>query len=252
MKEQALLFKFLTRLGDNTLIIGHRNSEWCGHSPVLEEDIALANIALDFIGQTRLWLGLDGEVEGKGRDADKLAYLRDAHEFTNFLLVEQPNGDFAQTMTRQMLFDAWHLPVLEQLCASDNARVAEIAQKAVKEVRYHLNRSRSLCVAMGDGTAESHQRMQNAIDLLWPYALEMLHADEVEMDLFEAGIGHDPAVVADEWRGFMDVFFAESGLEKPESSFAQVGGKDGRHTEHMGFLLAEMQFLQRAYPGATW
>ncbi|MTI09870.1 1,2-phenylacetyl-CoA epoxidase subunit PaaC [Curvivirga aplysinae] len=252
MADKDALFKFLCRMGDNCLIIGHRNSEWCGHAPILEEDIALANIALDFIGQTQLWLGLAGEVEGEGRTADNLAYLRDAFDFKNFLLVEQPNGDFAQTLTRQMLFDAWHLPMLQALKESSDERIAAIAEKAVKEAKYHLERSRNLCLHMGDGTEESKRRMQDAIDLLWPYTGEMFKSDNVDEAMVAAGVAPDLADIKATWDNFMDEFFAEAELVKPENAWFQQGGKTGTHTEHMGFLLADMQFLQRAYPGATW
>ena len=173
MADTDPLFEYLLRLGDNCLILGHRLSEWCGHGPILEEDLALANVALDLIGQTKLWLGLAGEVEGKGRDADKLAYLRDARDFRNLLLVEQKNGDFGFTMTRQFFFDTWHYLLLRELEKSKDPRIAEIAQKAIKEVAYHLERSRDRMVRLGDGTEESHRRMQKAVDLLWPAATAM-------------------------------------------------------------------------------
>ncbi|MGQ3296529.1 MAG: 1,2-phenylacetyl-CoA epoxidase subunit PaaC, partial [Shinella sp.] len=166
--DQAALLEFLARIGDNALILGHRVSEWCGHAPALEEDIALANTALDLIGQTQLWLGLAGEVEGKGRSADDLAYLRDGYDFRNILLVERPNGDFGKTLMRQFLFDAWHYLLLKALKSSTETRIAEIAEKAFKEVSYHLDRSRDLVIRLGDGTAESHRRMQDALDDLWP------------------------------------------------------------------------------------
>ncbi len=252
MSNDLNLFKFLTRMGDNCLIIGHRNSEWCGHSPILEEDIALANIALDFIGQTQLWLGLAGEVEGKGRSADNLAYLRDGNEFGNFLLVEQPNGDFAQTMTRQYFFDVWHLNMLKALTTSTNIRVAEIAEKAVKEAKYHLERSSDMCLRMGDGTEESKRRMQNAIDTLWSYTGEMFQGDGVDAAMAAAGVAPDLGDIETKWHASVDALFEEAGLVKPSNSWAQKGGKTGVHTEHMGFILADMQFLQRAYPGANW
>lgn len=252
MSEKEDLFKFLTRMGDNCLIIGHRNSEWCGHSPILEEDIALANIALDFIGQTQLWLGLAGEVEGKDRTADNLAYLRDAKDFHNFLLVEQPNGDFAQTMTRQLFFDIWHYNMLDGLLSSTNARVAEIAEKAVKEAKYHLERSSDLCLRMGDGTDESKRRMQDAINMLWPYVGEMFKSDLIDDAMVAAGIAPELTTIEEKWSSFITDLFNEAGLEKPDSVWHQNGGKTGIHSEHMGFILSNMQFLQRAYPGANW
>ena len=169
------LFEFLCRMGDNTLVLGHRVSEWCGHAPVLEEDIALANTALDLIGQTTLWLDLAGKVEDAGRDADRLAFHRDVWDFRNLLLVEQPNGDFGQTIMRQFLFDAWHLSQLTALMESSDAQIAAIAEKSSKEVTYHLERATDTVIGLGDGTDESHRRMQNALDLLWPYVLSLIH-----------------------------------------------------------------------------
>ena len=179
----ADLFVALTRLGDNTLILGHRISEWCGLAPILEEDIALANLALNLIGQTQLWLGLAGQVEGAGRDADALAFLRDGWHFRNLLLVERPNGDFGQTLMRQFLFDAWHQPMLKALEGSSDPRIAEIAAKAVKEVAYHVERSADLVIRLGDGTEESHTRMQRALDRLWPYVGEMFVGDDTDARL---------------------------------------------------------------------
>lgn len=250
--DRAALFEFLTRMGDNTLILGHRVSEWCGLSPVLEEDIALANVALDMIGQTQLWLGLAGEVEGKGRTADNLAYLRDAGAFRNLLLVERPNGDFGQTLMRQFLFDAWHFEMLTALEKSTDARVAEIAAKAVKEVAYHLERSSDLIIRLGDGTAESHKRMQAALDDQWSYTGEMFLSDDTDKAMAEAGIAPDPASLRAAWTAVVKSVLEEATLTIPESGYAHKGGKRGVHTEHLGFILAEMQFLQRAYPGAVW
>lgn len=250
--DRAGLTEFLLRMGDNALVLGHRVSEWCGHSPVLEEDIALANTALDLIGQTQLWLGLAGEVEGKGRTADNLAYLRDAHEFRNLLLVELPNGDFGRTLMRQFLFDAWHLPMLKGLCASSDARVAEIAAKAVKEVAYHVERSADLVIRLGDGSDESHARMQTALDELWPYTGEMFAADAADERVAAAGIAPSLAGLRAPWEAMVDEVLAEATLKRPDAAYAHKGGRSGRHTEHLGYILAEMQFLQRAYPGSTW
>ena len=253
MDRNEALFEFLLRLGDNTLILGHRVSEWCGHAPVLEEDIALANTALDMIGQTQMWLGLAAEVEGKGRDADKLAFLRDVWDFRNLLLVEMPNGDFGQTLMRQFLFDAWHSILLGRLMASSDERVAAIAAKASKEVTYHLERSADTVVGLGDGTAESHARMQAALDYLWPYVGEMFLSDDVDAEMAAAGIAPDPASLRDEFDTLVSKVMAEATLAIPESSFAHKGGKAGNlHTEHLGHLLTTMQWLQRAYPGCEW
>jgi ring-1,2-phenylacetyl-CoA epoxidase subunit PaaC len=246
------LFEWLLRTGDNTLILGHRLGEWCGRAPVLEEDIALANVALDLIGQTALWLGLAGEVEGAGRDADRLAYRRDAMDFRNLLMVERPNGDFGQTLTRQFLFDAWHHALLTGLVGSSEPRVAEIAAKAVKEVSYHLERSADLVVRLGDGTEESHRRMQAALDDLWPYAGEPFVADAVDEALGEAGVAPAPESLRPTWDATVDEVLSEATLRRPENGFVHQGGKRGRHTEHLGYILAEMQFLQRAYPDAKW
>ncbi|MFD3189871.1 1,2-phenylacetyl-CoA epoxidase subunit PaaC [Sedimentitalea sp. HM32M-2] len=252
MADDAL-FEFLCRMGDNTLVLGHRVSEWCGVSPVLEEDIALANTALDLIGQTQMWLGLAGEIEGAGRSADDLAMLRDAWDFRNVLLVEQPNGDFGQTMMRQFLFDAWHVAMLTALTESADPRVAEIAAKAVKEARYHVERSGDTVIGLGDGTSESHARMQAALDLLWPYVGEMFLADSVDAAMAAAGIAPDPAGLRAGFDAHVGQVMAAATLSLPESDFAHKGGKDGvRHSEHLGHMLTQMQWLQRAYPGASW
>jgi len=246
------LFTGLLRLGDNSLILGHRVSEWCGHAPVLEEDIALANMALDLIGQTQLWLGLAAEVEGAGRDADALAFRRDAWDFCNILLVERPNGDFGQTLMRQFLFDAWHAPMLKALEASKDARIAEIAVKAGKEVAYHIERSADLVIRLGDGTDESHTRMQKSLDVLWGYTGEMFIGDATDARLAEAGIMPAPESLRAAWDETVNHVLAEATLIRPESTFAHQGGKQGRHSEHMGHLLAPMQWLQRSYPDAKW
>ena len=250
--NQDAFFEFLLRMGDNALILGHRNSEWCGHGPVLEEDIAMSNIALDLIGHTSLWLGLAGEVEGQGRSADDLAYLRDAWDFRNLLLVERPNGDFGKTLMRQFLFDAFHFHQLQALTGSADPRVAEIAAKALKEVSYHLERSAEQVIALGDGTDESHARMQAALDEQWGYALEMFTSDASDAAMAAAGIAPDPASLRAPWDETVDAVLAQATLKRPDSSFAHKGGKQGTHTEHLGYILAEMQFLQRAYPGASW
>ncbi|MBS8226357.1 1,2-phenylacetyl-CoA epoxidase subunit PaaC [Vannielia litorea] len=250
---QPAFFDWLCRMGDNALILGHRISEWCGHGPVLEEDIALANTALDLIGHTQMWLGLAAEVEGAGRSADDLAYLRDAMKLRNLKLVELPNGDMAVTLMREFLFDAFHFELLTALTTSSSPRVAEIAAKALKEVSYHVERSSDLVVRLGDGTEESHARMQAALDRLWPYTGEMFAADAVDEAIAEAGIAPALADLLARWQQTVDEVLTEATLSKPEQRFdAHKGGKQGRHTEHLGYILAEMQFLQRAYPGASW
>jgi ring-1,2-phenylacetyl-CoA epoxidase subunit PaaC len=252
MNAQDALVEYLLRLGDNALILGHRLSEWCGHSPALEEDLALSNIALDLIGQTQLWLNLAGEVEGKGRDADKLAYLRDARDFRNVLLVEQPNGDFAVTMARQFYFDAWHYLLLRELAGSKDRRIAEIAAKGLKEVTYHLERSRDWVLRLGDGTEESHRRMQTAIDDLWMYTGELFESDEIDQAMAGEGLAPDLATLHEPWLGLVRATAEEATLSLPQPGWAQKGGKRGIHSEHLGYILTDLQFLQRAYPNATW
>ena len=250
--DQDAFLEFLLRLGDTTLILGHRVSEWCGHSPALEEDIALANVALDLIGQTQMWLGLAAEVEGKGRTADDLAYLRDAWDFRNLLMVERPNGDFGHTLMRQFLFDAWHFELLKALSDSSDPRVAEIAAKALKEVAYHLERSSDLVVRLGDGTAESNKRMRDALGALWSYTGEMFHADAKDAAVAAAGIAPAPESLRAAWEATVRDVLTEATLAVPAGTFAHKGGRRGVHTEHLGYILAEMQFLQRAYPGSSW
>lgn len=250
--SDTALFEFAQRLGDTCLILAQRTSEWIGHAPVLEEDIGVANIALDLIGQARLWLDLAGELEGDGRTADDFAYRRDQHEFRNHLIAELPNGDFGQTIMRQFLFDVWQYHLLAGLTASSDARVAAIAEKALKEVRYHRMRTRDLVVSLGDGTEESHRRMQGAANALWPYVGEFSKPDATDAALAEAGIAPDLADIGEAWAADVAATFAEGTLQVPESGYMQKGGKAGRHSEHLGYILAEMQFLQRAYPGATW
>ena len=252
VKLDLALFEGLCRLGDSTLVLGHRVSEWCGHAPVLEEDIALANVALDLIGQTQLWLGLAGEVEGRGRDADALAFRRDVWEFRNLLLVERPNGDFGQTLMRQFLFDAWHQPMLKALEGSNDARIAEIAAKAGREVAYHLERSADLVIRLGDGTEESHKRMQTALDTLWPYTGEMMASDATDCALAEAGVMPAPDSIRPQWEALVGEVLGEATLKAPESAYMHKGGKQGTHSEHLGHMLATMQWLQRAYPDAKW
>ncbi len=246
------LFEYLLRLGDNALVLGHRLSEWCGHGPVLEEDIAMSNIALDLVGQATLWLERAAEVEGKGRSADDLAFRRDALDWRNCLLAEQPNGDFAVTMARQFLFDCHHLALLEALRGSADAGVAAVAAKAVKEAAYHRGHSGGWLVRLGDGTEESHARAQAALDLLWPYTAELFEADAIDRAMAARGIGPDPAGLGPAWDAAVAETLAEATLARPEPGHAVSGGRRGVHSEHLGFLLAEMQFLPRAYPDARW
>jgi len=252
MKTGNALFEYLLRLGDNCLILSQRLSEWCGHGPVLEEDIALTNVALDLLGQARFWLSYAGEIEGAGRDEDQLAFLREAGEFRNALLLEQPNGHYGETTARQFYFDAWHYLALKELRHSSDARVAEIAEKALKEVSYHLQRSADWVIRLGDGTEESHRRMQSSLDDLWMYTGELFEMDSIDEQMLRQGIGIDLAVLRLSWLEHVEKTLAQATLQLPAGNWMRRGGKQGVHTEKLGFLLAEMQFLQRAYPGAQW
>jgi len=245
-------FEYLLRLADDRLVLGHRLSEWCGHAPILEEDIALANIALDLIGQASMLLKLAGEVEGKGRTEDTLAYFRDAVEFRNAQLVELPNGDFAVTVVRQFLFDAWDVLVLERLTSATNASLAGIAAKALKEAKYHLRHTAEWVRMLGDGTAESHERAQRALNDLWPYASELFLTDDVDAKAVADGFGVDLESLRSRWRQTVDQVVGEATLAIPNDGFAPRGGRIGRHTEHLGRMLADMQSLARAHPGASW
>ncbi|WP_170773571.1 1,2-phenylacetyl-CoA epoxidase subunit PaaC [Ruegeria lacuscaerulensis] len=247
------LFEFLLRQGDNALVLGHRTSEWCGVAPILEEDIALANMALDLIGQTQMWLGYAGEVEGTGRSADDLAYLRDVYDFRNLLMLEVPNGDFGRTQMRQFLFDAFQVPWLTRLQDSRDTRVAEIAAKCVKEALYHLERSSQTVIALGDGTEDSNARMVEALMFLWPYSGEMFVDDATDQAMADTGVAPLPSELRAPWLETVEAVAAEACLTLPDSDYAQKGGRTGfRHTEHLGHMLAVMQTLQRSYPGATW
>jgi len=253
MNAKHDLIEYLLRLGDSALIQGQRLCEWCGRAPALEEELALMNVGLDLVGQARNWLDYAAELLADGRDADHLAFRRDERAYRNLLLVEQPNGDFAVTMAKQFLYDAWHFQVLDGLSRSGDARVAGIAAKALKEVTYHLRRSGEWVQRLGDGTEESHRRMQAAIPQLWRFTVEMSDGDEVEQRLCEAGIAPDPAQIAGAWQAKVAEVFAAATLPLPEPAVNfYLSGRRGLHSEHLGLLLAEMQFLQRAYPDATW
>ena len=246
------MFVYLLRLGDNALVLAQRLAQWCGKGPTFEEDMALSNTALDLLGQARLWLTYAGEIEGKGRDEDALAFLRDGQDFYNTLLVEQPNGDYATTIVRQFYFDSWHILLLQRLMASADARIAEIAERALKEVTYHMRRSSDLVVRLGDGTDESHRRMQNAVEDLWPFTGEMFTPDATDELIVMRNVGPQLATLRDPWLAHVTETFRSATLTVPQGTWMQKGGKQGQHTEHLGYLLAEMQFLQRAYPGAKW
>lgn len=246
------LVELLFRLGDDRLILGHRLSELTGHGPILEEDIATANMALDLIGQAASMLKLAGELEGKGRDEDALAYFRDAVQFRNCLLVEQPNGDFAQTMARQFLFDAYSVLLLDELSRASHAGIAAVATKSLKEAKYHLRHSSEWVLRLGDGTDESHARMQRAIDALWRFTGELFVADEVEAAAAAKGAAVDLSGVQARWDTMVDDVLTRATLQRPTDTAMQRGGRSGRHTEHLGHLLATMQIVARSHPGATW
>jgi ring-1,2-phenylacetyl-CoA epoxidase subunit PaaC len=250
--SETPLFAYALRLADNALILGHRLSEWIGHAPALEEDLALGNMGLDLIGQARAFYSYAGEVEGKGRDEDQLAYFRDAQDWRNVLLVEQPNGDFAATIIRQFLFAAYVHPLYAALAKSKDATLAAIAVKAEKEMAYHIRHSGEWVIRLGDGTEESCERAQTALDELFAYTTELFESDEIERALIDAGIAADPANLRSEWERTIQRVFTEATLKIPAQSFAQTGGRKGRHSEHLGYILADMQFLQRTYPGAQW
>ncbi|MFM9950269.1 MAG: 1,2-phenylacetyl-CoA epoxidase subunit PaaC [Saprospiraceae bacterium] len=252
MTLQQAHFEYLLRLGDNALILGQRLGEWCGHGPVLEQDIAITNIALDLIGQSRSLLEHAGSLEGKGRNEDDLAFLRDAWDFRNVLLVEQPNQDWAFTIVRQFLFDAFHYPLLLQLSESSDEHLAAIAKKSIKEVAYHLRYSSEWMIRLGDGTEVSHQKMQAALDELWMYSGESTTPDEVDLLVAEAGIGANLELVQRAYAEKVNAVLHEATLQKPVGDWMQRGGKTGSHSEYLGFILAEMQFMQRAYPGQKW
>ncbi|MHC6226867.1 1,2-phenylacetyl-CoA epoxidase subunit PaaC [Pseudomonas sp. X10] len=253
MHSQEDLIQYLLLLGDSALVQGQRLCEWCGHAPALEEELALMNVGLDLVGQARNWLEYAAELLDDGRDADDLAFRRDERAYRNLLLVEQPNGDFAVTMAKQFLYDAWHLQVLEGLSASRDERIAGIAAKALKEVTYHLRRSSEWVQRLGGGTDESRRRMLAAIPLVWRFTVELAAGSEGEVRLAEAGIAADPAQVGSAWLKQVSATFASVELPLPAAAnFFYLSGRRGLHTEHLGLLLAEMQFLPRAYPDATW
>lgn len=245
-------YNYILQLADNALILGHRLSEWCGHGPILEQDMAMTNIALDLVGQARSLYQHAAELQGEGKTEDDLAYLRDAIDYRNALLVEQPNKDFAYTVIRQLMYDAYNYHNYKALKNSKDEKLAAIAEKSLKEVTYHLRWSSEWTIRLGDGTAESHQKMQTALDDYWMYSGELLVMNETEQAMLNAGIASDLNAIKTDWHQHIDNILQQATLKKPEKSWMQKGGKDGRHTEHLGFLLAEMQFLQRAYPGATW
>ena len=246
------LFRCVLRLGDLSLVLGQRLGEWVGHAPALEEDLGLANVALDLIGQARLLLSYAGEIEGQGRGEDDIAFLREHGEYLNPVLVEQPNGDFGQTIVRQVLVDAFQLELYQRMAASTDQRLAEIAAKSVKEVRYHLRYSSGWLVRLGDGTAESHARVEKAVEALWPYTVELFAEDELDRMMADQGVAPRLSEVKIAWLQRIDAILAEATLRRPQDRSHAWHGKRGQHSEHLGYILAEMQHLQRTYPGARW
>jgi ring-1,2-phenylacetyl-CoA epoxidase subunit PaaC len=243
---------YALRLGDDALVLGQRLCEWAARSPQLEEDVALLNLALDLLGQARSLLTLAGELEGQGRDEDDLAFLRDEPDFRCGLLFQAENGDFGQTMARQLLVSAYQLPLWQQLTSSTHEGLAGIAGKAVKEADYHLDHARSWVVRLGDGTEESHRRVQAGLDEVWPYASELFERDKLTERLVARGVAADPDVLRPVWESTVQAVLSEATLDVPQTTWQPTGGRSGRHLTSFGYLLAEMQHLHRSHPGARW
>lgn len=250
--EQKALFEYVLRMADDSLILGQRLGEWCGHGPILEEDIAITNISLDLIGQSISLYDFAAELQGEGKPHDDLAFLRFENQYKNVLLVEQPNGDFAMTILRQFFFDAFRKPFYEALCQSPVAQLAAIAEKSLKETRYHLKHSSEWVIRMGDGTEESHARAQAAIDHLWRYTHELFYEDAIDAELQASAQVPSLKVIETSWLETVKAVLAEATLEIPANNWKFDGGRQGRHSEHMGYLLAELQYMQRAYPNMQW
>ena len=249
---QQLVLNYTLQLADTSFILGHRLSEWCGHGPILEQDLAMANIALDLIGETRSLYQYAAQLEGKERTEDDLAYLRDAVEYKNPLLVEQPNVDFGHTIMRQFLFDGFHYFLLKELQNSSDNRLAAIAAKSLKEASYHIKWSSEWVIRLGDGTEESKRRIEKSLEHLWAYSGELFMTTATEKALQEQGIIPDYQPIKAQWDAHVARVFEEATLAVPQDVWMQRGGKEGRHSEHLGFILAELQYLQRAYPGLEW
>jgi ring-1,2-phenylacetyl-CoA epoxidase subunit PaaC len=250
--SETPLVLYALRRADDALILGHRLSEWCGHAPMLEEDMALANMGLDLLGQARELYSYAANVEGRGNDEDKLAYLRDVRQYRNLLLLEQPNGDFAHTMVRQFFYAGFVDLYWRAMMKSGDATLKAIAAKSEKESAYHLRHSSEWIVRLGDGTDESHGRAQVAIDDLWAFTGEMFEVDDNEHALIDAGIAVDPATLYSQWLKTVSDIIGEATLALPKSDWMQQGGRSGRHSEHLGHLLSELQSMQRTFPGVTW
>lgn len=252
MSQNKNLQEYTLRIADDSLILGHRLSEWCGHGPILEEDIALTNIALDLVGQATNLLEYASTLDEKKRSADDLAFLRFDRDFRNILLVEQKNEDFGVTITRQFFFDVFRKSFFEKLENSADTQLAAIAEKSLKETKYHLKHSSEWMIRLGDGTEESHTRVQAAVDDLWRFTDELFFMNEVDEALLKENIAVDLNEVKSIWKTYVNEIFAEANLQIPASDWQQKGGRIGMHSEHLGFILAEMQFMQRAYPGMEW
>lgn len=252
MTVNDALFNYCLRLGDNSLILSHRLSEWTGKAPILEEDLAITNIALDKLGQARFLLQSAAQLEGKGRSEDDLAYKRSEREFYNSLLVEQPNGDFAFTMARQLLNDVFDFFLYEELTKSTNETLASLAAKSIKEIKYHLRHCSEWMIRLGDGTEESHNRIQNSVNDLWAYTGELFEMNEIDSVLIKENIVPDLSLLKPKWNNMLSEIFEKATLKKPEDGFMHTGSRKGIHSENLGFILAEMQYLPRAYPNATW
>jgi ring-1,2-phenylacetyl-CoA epoxidase subunit PaaC len=250
--NETPLLNLVLRRADDALILGHRLSEWCGHAPMVEEDIALANIALDLVGQARSLYDYAAQVDGSGLTEDHFAYRREQHQYRNCLLVEQPNGDFAATIVRQVLFSAFMDLSWREMMSSRDEMLAAIAAKAEKETAYHLRHSAEWLIRLGDGTEESNARAQAALDELWTYTGELFEADETERNVVQAGIAPDAGKLQADWQTRIEPILREATLNIPNAPFMQTGGRSGRHSEHLGYILADLQFLQRAHPEAVW
>lgn len=252
MNKESALLAYVTRLGDNALVLGQRMVEQVAAYPELEEELANANFALDYIGQARMLYAYAGELEGQGRGEDDFAFLRDENEFRNLLLLEQPNGHFGDSITKLVLFELFYFAQLEALTACGDARLAEIAARAVKEIRYHLRHNTQWLVRLGDGTEESHRRVQASLDELWRFTGEMFEVDEIDTIMERAWGGPSLEKLRERWLSDIDAILINATLDTPESGWMASGGKAGRHSEHLGYMIAEMQYLQRTHPGATW
>ena len=250
-KEQALL-AYVTRLGDNALILGQRMVELVAAYPELEEELANANFALDYIGQARMLYTYAGELEGEGRDEDDYAFMRDENEFRNFLLLEQPNGHFGDSIVRLVLFEAFYLAQLEALARCADTRLAEIAARAEKEIRYHLRHNTQWLVRLGDGTEESHERVQGSLERLWQFTGELFEPDEIDTIVEKAYRGPELNAIRERWTADVEAILINATLARPEDGWMASGGKQGVHSEHLGYMIAEMQYLQRTHPGANW